>query len=62
MIVNGEEIDHPLPVVREHFFYPNAQGLAYEAQHVRECLLKGKTLMAMVHLHGSFMGRLVLQV
>jgi len=41
VIVNDDEIEHPLPDVKEHFHYPNSQGLAYEAKHVRECLLQG---------------------
>jgi len=41
VIVNDEEINHPLPKPQGHLNFPNTQGLAYEANHVRECLLQG---------------------
>ena len=40
---NGEIIEFPLPEGRHDFNFCNSAGLGYEAQHVRECLLKGLT-------------------
>ena len=39
---NGEMVEFPLPETSRHpFNFLNSAGLGYEAQHVRECLLKG---------------------
>ncbi|KAG8434000.1 hypothetical protein GDO86_012382 [Hymenochirus boettgeri] len=41
IIVNGTERTFPLPPSSKPHHYPNATGLSYEAEHVRQCLLKG---------------------
>ena len=41
IIVNGENHDFPLPTAPLETNYPNSQGMTYEIQSVRECLLKG---------------------
>ena len=42
----SETLEFPVPVSengKEKYIYLNSSGLGYEAQHVRECLLKGLT-------------------
>ncbi|XP_018428158.1 PREDICTED: trans-1,2-dihydrobenzene-1,2-diol dehydrogenase-like isoform X1 [Nanorana parkeri] len=41
IIVNGEETKYPLPPTTKHLNFWNSTGLSYEAEHVRQCLLKG---------------------
>ncbi|KAM5132180.1 uncharacterized protein ACMZJ9_018960 [Mantella aurantiaca] len=41
IIVNGEEKTYSLPSTTKHVNFWNSTGLSYEAEHVRECLLKG---------------------
>lgn len=43
LIWEGKREVFPLPPPMEPLNYPNSTGLRYEAQHVRECLLKGLT-------------------
>lgn len=43
LIWEGKREVFPLPPPAEPLNYPNSTGLRYEAQHVRECLLKGLT-------------------
>ena len=35
---NGQLLEFPLPKGKVDFNFPNSAGLAFEAQHVRECL------------------------
>lgn len=42
LIWEGKREVFPLPPPMEPLNYPNSTGLRYEAQHVRECLLKGE--------------------
>ena len=39
--INGETMRHPVPKAEVPPFYERGEGLMYEAQSVRECLLKG---------------------
>jgi dihydrodiol dehydrogenase / D-xylose 1-dehydrogenase (NADP) len=39
--INGQTIEHALPEPNADYFYGNSQGLIYEMQCIRECLLKG---------------------
>ncbi|KAM3921014.1 trans-1,2-dihydrobenzene-1,2-diol dehydrogenase-like [Leptodactylus fuscus] len=41
LIVNGKETKYTLPPTTKHLFFNNSTGLSYEAEHVRQCLLKG---------------------
>ncbi|XP_066463966.1 trans-1,2-dihydrobenzene-1,2-diol dehydrogenase-like [Eleutherodactylus coqui] len=41
IIVNGKEMKYSLPPTTKHLYFKNSTGLSYEAEHVRECLLKG---------------------
>jgi len=42
VIINSKLIEHPLPDTKgAEYQYQGFQGLFYEVQHVRECLLKG---------------------
>jgi len=41
LIVNSKEISHPLPEPKDPLFYNNSQGMIYEMQCIRKCLLKG---------------------
>ena len=38
---DGKEVKYPLNKGRYPFIFDNSAGLGFEAQHVRECLLKG---------------------
>ncbi|NP_001120637.1 dihydrodiol dehydrogenase (dimeric) [Xenopus tropicalis] len=41
VIVNGKETKFPLPHSTKPMHFTNSTGLSYEAEHVRQCLLKG---------------------
>ncbi|XP_054850591.1 trans-1,2-dihydrobenzene-1,2-diol dehydrogenase-like [Eublepharis macularius] len=41
MFVKGNRWEWPLPPSPEHLYFENDIGLRYEAEHVRQCLLKG---------------------
>ncbi|XP_053308219.1 trans-1,2-dihydrobenzene-1,2-diol dehydrogenase-like [Spea bombifrons] len=41
LIVNGKETQFPLPPTTKNIHFINSTGLSYEAEHVRQCLLKG---------------------
>lgn len=41
LIVNGEERHFPVPEPSLPLNFPNGTGLRYEAEEVRQCLLKG---------------------
>ncbi|XP_063798537.1 trans-1,2-dihydrobenzene-1,2-diol dehydrogenase-like [Pseudophryne corroboree] len=41
IIVNGKETKYSLPPTTRHLNFNNSTGLSYEAEHVRQCLLKG---------------------
>ncbi|XP_071966306.1 trans-1,2-dihydrobenzene-1,2-diol dehydrogenase-like [Engystomops pustulosus] len=41
LIVNGKETKYTLPPTTKHLCFNNSTGLSYEAEHVRQCLLKG---------------------
>ncbi|XP_069803806.1 trans-1,2-dihydrobenzene-1,2-diol dehydrogenase-like [Dendropsophus ebraccatus] len=41
LIVNGKETKYSLPPTTKHLYFHNSTGLSYEAEHVRQCLLKG---------------------
>jgi len=41
LVVNGEETQYPLPEPCMPLNYTNSTGLRYEAEEVRQCLLKG---------------------
>ncbi|XP_043915579.1 trans-1,2-dihydrobenzene-1,2-diol dehydrogenase-like [Protopterus annectens] len=41
LIVNGHEIEYPLPPPSRPLNYNKSTGLRYEAEEVRQCLLKG---------------------
>nr|XP_033816667.1 trans-1,2-dihydrobenzene-1,2-diol dehydrogenase isoform X2 [Geotrypetes seraphini] len=41
LVVNGKETKYPLPPTTETMNFTNSTGLSYEAEHVRQCLLKG---------------------
>ncbi|XP_044137612.1 trans-1,2-dihydrobenzene-1,2-diol dehydrogenase-like [Bufo gargarizans] len=41
LIVNGKETKYPPPPTTKHMYFINSTGLSYEAEHVRQCLLKG---------------------
>ena len=45
LIWEGKKEVFPLPPPVEPLNFPGSTGLRYEAQHVRECLLKGDWLM-----------------
>lgn len=39
--VNGKETKYPLPEPYLPHNFPNSTGMRYEAEEVRQCLLKG---------------------
>ncbi|XP_053308034.1 trans-1,2-dihydrobenzene-1,2-diol dehydrogenase-like [Spea bombifrons] len=41
VIINGKETKFPLPPSTKPMNFTNSTGLSYEAEHVRQCLLKG---------------------
>lgn len=41
LIINGKETKFPLPLSSKPIHFFNSTGLSYEAEHVRQCLLKG---------------------
>ncbi|XP_075045654.1 trans-1,2-dihydrobenzene-1,2-diol dehydrogenase-like [Mixophyes fleayi] len=41
IIVNGKETKYPVPPTTKALNFSNSTGLSYEAEHVRQCLLKG---------------------
>ncbi|XP_053545923.1 trans-1,2-dihydrobenzene-1,2-diol dehydrogenase [Bombina bombina] len=41
IIVNGNESKFPVPLSTKTANFPNSTGLSYQAEHVRQCLLKG---------------------
>lgn len=41
LIVNGKETQYPLPEPYLPINFPNSTGMRYEAEEVRQCLLKG---------------------
>ncbi|KAM3921013.1 trans-1,2-dihydrobenzene-1,2-diol dehydrogenase-like [Leptodactylus fuscus] len=41
VIFNGKETKYPLPHSTKAMHFTNSTGLSYEAEHVRQCLLKG---------------------
>nr|XP_056720003.1 trans-1,2-dihydrobenzene-1,2-diol dehydrogenase-like [Euleptes europaea] len=41
MFLKGQRCEWPLPPSPEPLFFENDMGLRYEAEHVRQCLLKG---------------------
>ncbi|CAH2319086.1 trans-1,2-dihydrobenzene-1,2-diol dehydrogenase [Pelobates cultripes] len=41
IIVNGKETKYSLPPSTKAMHFTNSTGLSYEAEHVRQCLLKG---------------------
>lgn len=41
LVVNGQETQYPLPSTSHPLNYINSVGLRYEAEEVRQCLLKG---------------------
>ncbi|KAM8927942.1 trans-1,2-dihydrobenzene-1,2-diol dehydrogenase-like [Pelodytes ibericus] len=41
VILNGKETKFPLPQPKKDMNFTNSTGLSYEADHVRQCLLKG---------------------
>ena len=43
-------LDFPLPEAKIPFNYTTSAGLRYEAQHLRECLLKGLTESPVISL------------
>lgn len=43
IIINGETHELPLPPMEGSFNFVNSNFLIYEADHVRDCLLKGLT-------------------
>ncbi|KAG7281381.1 hypothetical protein CRUP_020793 [Coryphaenoides rupestris] len=42
LVVNGEETQYPLPEPCMPLHFTNSTGLRYEAEEVRQCLLKGR--------------------
>ena len=42
LVVNGKETQFPLPEPSMPLNFTNSTGLRYEAEEVRQCLLKGK--------------------
>jgi len=53
LTINSETIEHPLPEAKTDFYYGFSQGMIYEAQHVRDCLLKGLKESPLVPLEHS---------
>lgn len=45
LIVNGKETQYPLPEPYLPINFPNSTGMRYEAEEVRQCLLKGNVLV-----------------
>ena len=41
LVVNGKETEYPLPEPCMAMNFTNSTGLRYEAEEVRQCLLKG---------------------
>lgn len=41
LIVNGKETQYPLPEPRFPLNFLNTTGMRYEAEEVRQCLIKG---------------------
>ncbi|XP_037609765.1 trans-1,2-dihydrobenzene-1,2-diol dehydrogenase-like [Sebastes umbrosus] len=41
LVVNDKETEYPLPEPCLPLYFPNSTGLRYEAEEVRQCLLKG---------------------
>uniref|UniRef100_A0A8C5WK09 Trans-1,2-dihydrobenzene-1,2-diol dehydrogenase n=1 Tax=Leptobrachium leishanense TaxID=445787 RepID=A0A8C5WK09_9ANUR len=41
LVLNGKETKFPLPLSTKPLHFNNSTGLSYEAEHVRQCLLKG---------------------
>ncbi|CAH2319070.1 trans-1,2-dihydrobenzene-1,2-diol dehydrogenase [Pelobates cultripes] len=41
LIVNGKETNYPVPPTTKYLHFLNSTGLSYQAEHVRQCLLKG---------------------
>ncbi|MEQ2213805.1 hypothetical protein XENOCAPTIV_021273, partial [Xenoophorus captivus] len=41
LVVNGKETHYPVPEPYLPLNFPNGTGMRYEAQEVRQCLLKG---------------------
>ncbi|KAF7238825.1 Trans-1,2-dihydrobenzene-1,2-diol dehydrogenase [Varanus komodoensis] len=41
LVVNGQKVEFPLPTPSQQLYFTNSAGLRYEAEHVRQCLLKG---------------------
>lgn len=44
LVANDEEIKYPLPEPGLPLNFTNSTGLRYEAEEVRQCLLKGRSL------------------
>ncbi|XP_063000369.1 trans-1,2-dihydrobenzene-1,2-diol dehydrogenase-like [Elgaria multicarinata webbii] len=41
LVINGQKGEFPLPPPTQKLHFTNSSGLRYEAEHVRQCLLKG---------------------
>nr|XP_060636466.1 trans-1,2-dihydrobenzene-1,2-diol dehydrogenase-like [Anolis sagrei ordinatus] len=41
LVINGQKEEFPLPAPSQKLNFPSGTGLRYEAEHVRQCLLKG---------------------
>uniref|UniRef100_A0A6J0TQT0 Trans-1,2-dihydrobenzene-1,2-diol dehydrogenase n=1 Tax=Pogona vitticeps TaxID=103695 RepID=A0A6J0TQT0_9SAUR len=53
MFVKGNRWEWPLPPSPEHLYFENDIGLRYEAEHVRQCLLKDLKESPIMPLHES---------
>ncbi|XP_032662338.1 trans-1,2-dihydrobenzene-1,2-diol dehydrogenase [Chelonoidis abingdonii] len=53
LVVNGQHEEFSLPPPAQPLNFPKSTGLRYEAQHVRQCLLKGLKESPMVSLAHS---------
>ncbi|KAJ3594180.1 hypothetical protein NHX12_006511 [Muraenolepis orangiensis] len=59
LIVNGEESQYPVPKPCLPTNFPNSTGMSYEAEEVRQCLLKGlKESPDMSHLDSLLLAEL----
>lgn len=45
LIVNGNETQYPVPEPYLPLNFINSTGMGYEAEEVRQCLLKGEELL-----------------
>ncbi|EGW03981.1 Apoptosis regulator BAX [Cricetulus griseus] len=55
LVVNDEHKEFPSPVLGKGYNFMNGSCLSYEANHVRECLLKGPTSSEQIMKTGAFL-------